>query len=158
MAVYLLHFSRPYKHARHYTGTAKNVQARLRQHAAGRGARLLAVARAAGITWELARVWPGGRERERQLKRQGGASRHCPLCGVTPRGGPPRNRDGSLSRSLTTDAQKLAAGVMTAAQQAEHTALRAGLTAGRTARPAERGPLGDDPWLDQPAGCLPAVR
>jgi hypothetical protein len=34
----------------------------------------------AGIEWQLARVWAGGRERERQLKRQGGASRHCPVC------------------------------------------------------------------------------
>jgi predicted GIY-YIG superfamily endonuclease len=155
MAVYLLHFSEPYKHARHYTGTSKNVQARLRQHAAGRGARLLAVVQAAGITWELARVWPGGRARERQLKRQGGASRHCPLCGITPRGEIPRNRDGSLSRSLTTDAQKQAAGVMTAAQQAAHSELRRGLLGGRSARPAERGPAPDDPWLGQLTGTLP---
>jgi hypothetical protein len=27
--VYLLHFSRPYKHARHYTGWAVNVKRRL---------------------------------------------------------------------------------------------------------------------------------
>ena len=36
---------------------------------------------AAGITWRLARTWPDAtRTRERQLKRQGGASRRCPLC------------------------------------------------------------------------------
>jgi hypothetical protein len=28
----------------------------------------------------LARTWPGGRKRERQLKTQGGASRQCPIC------------------------------------------------------------------------------
>ena len=46
----------------------------------------------------------------------------------------------------TTDAQKYAAGVMTAAQLAEHTALRRGAVTGKPARPAERGPLLDDPW------------
>ena len=67
--VYLLHFDQPYKHARHYVGwTARNVKRRLAEHEAGRGARLLAVVRAAGIGWQLARLWPGGRARERQIK------------------------------------------------------------------------------------------
>jgi predicted GIY-YIG superfamily endonuclease len=83
--VYLLHFERPYKHARHYIGWAEDLEARLALHAAGRGARLLTVVRDAGITWELARTWEGTRHRERQIKIQGGASRCCPLCGVTPR-------------------------------------------------------------------------
>ena len=78
--VYLLHFDQPYKHARHYTGWTDDLAARLARHAAGDGARLLAVVHAAGITWQLARTWEGPRARERQLKRQGGASRHCPLC------------------------------------------------------------------------------
>ena len=78
--VYLLHFSRPYRHARHYTGWASDLAARLADHADGHGARLTAVAKAAGITWTLARTWPGTRARERQLKNQGGASRHCPAC------------------------------------------------------------------------------
>jgi len=72
--VYLLHFERPYRHARHYTGSTDDLTARLGAHRAGQGARLLAVIRAAGIGWDLARTWPGGRVRERQLKRQGGAS------------------------------------------------------------------------------------
>ena len=103
---------------------------------------------AAGIGWQLARMWPGSRARERQIKRQGGHARHCPLCGVRPRA-LPRNRDGSLSRSRTTDAQKHAAGVMTAAELAEHTALRRGaVTGNRPARPnaarcsMTRGPSG----------------
>ncbi len=83
--VYLLHFDRRYGHAGHYTGWAAHLAARLAEHAAGRGARLLAVAKAAGIGWRLARTWPGGRGRERALKRQGGAARRCPLCGVRPR-------------------------------------------------------------------------
>jgi hypothetical protein len=64
---------------------ARDLDARLAEHAGGRGARLLQVAQAAGITWTLARTWAGGRTGERQLKRQGGASRCCPQCGVRPR-------------------------------------------------------------------------
>jgi hypothetical protein len=85
---YLLHFSQPYKHARHYQGWAASsgsLNSRLADHEEGNGARLLQVAKAAGITWTLARTWPGGRGRERQLKNQGGASRRCPECGVIPR-------------------------------------------------------------------------
>ena len=82
--VYLLHFDRPYAHAAHYTGWTTNLAGRLAQHDAGHGARLLAVIRDAGIGWQLARTWTGPRSRERALKRQGGASRRCPLCGVRP--------------------------------------------------------------------------
>jgi predicted GIY-YIG superfamily endonuclease len=84
--VYLIHFDRPYGHARHYTGWSSNLSARLAEHAAGRGARLMAVITSAGIGWQLAWTWAGGRSLERALKTQGGAARRCPLCGVTPRG------------------------------------------------------------------------
>lgn len=83
--VYLLHFDRPYRHARHYCGWTADLAARLAAHQAGRGARLLEVVTAAGIGYRLARTWPGDRGRERRIKRQGGLSRCCPLCGVTPR-------------------------------------------------------------------------
>ena len=160
--MYLLHFDRlyvPYPGAprrdcaRHYVGRAKNVKRRLAEHAAGRGARLLAVVREAGIGWQLARMWPGSRDRERQIKRQGGHARKCPLCGVKPRH-LPRNANGSLSRSRTTDAQKAAAGVMTAVQLAEHTALRRGLVTGKLPRPLGRGPLAEDPWAPRAAPPL----
>jgi predicted GIY-YIG superfamily endonuclease len=78
--VYLVHFTRPYRHARHYTGWTADLDSRLSEHQAGRGARLLQVITEAGIDWTLARTWDGTRERERQLKRQGGASRRCPIC------------------------------------------------------------------------------
>jgi predicted GIY-YIG superfamily endonuclease len=48
--VYLLHFDRPYKRARHYLGWASDLDARLAQHTAGHGARLLEVVHDAGIT------------------------------------------------------------------------------------------------------------
>ncbi|WP_063721688.1 hypothetical protein [Nocardia vinacea] len=83
--VYLLHFERPYRHAKHYTGWTTDLDSRLAEHRAGRGARLLAVIKEAGIGWSLARTWDGNRGRERQLKREGGATRRCPMCGVTPR-------------------------------------------------------------------------
>lgn len=165
--VYLLHFDRPYipydgappvACARHYTGFAAGGPAQLRrrlaQHGTLHGAKIMLAVAAAGITWELARTWPGDRARERQLKTQGSAARRCPLCGVDPRPGDlPRNSDGSVARSLATDAQKAAAGLMTSALLAEHTALRRGLVSGRPARPADRadGPLPDDPWAVLPA-------
>ena len=157
--IYLIHFDQPYKHARHYIGWALDVRRRLAEHAAGRGAHLMSVIKDAGITWQLARTWPGDRNRERAIKRKGGASRCCPLCGVRPQARPaaelPRNRDGSLSRSRITDREKLLAGVMTAAQLAAHTALRHGAVTGKPPRPAERGPAPVDLWLDLPAGSLP---
>lgn len=79
--VYLLHFDRPYQHARHYTGWTTDLPARLAAHRKDSDVKLLRVVRAAGIGWQLARTWPNTtRHRERQLKVQGGASRHCPLC------------------------------------------------------------------------------
>jgi predicted GIY-YIG superfamily endonuclease len=83
--IYLLHFDQPYAHAGHYCGFTTDLPARLAQHTAGHGARLLAVNKAAGIGFRLARTWTGTRATERALKRQGGASRRCPLCGITPR-------------------------------------------------------------------------
>lgn len=83
--VYLLHFDRPYRHAAHYTGWTRDLQGRLACHETGRGARLIAVIQQAGIGWTLARTWRGSRATERALKRQGGASRRCPLCGIHPR-------------------------------------------------------------------------
>lgn len=93
--VYLLHFIDPatgqsarYQHAGHYRGTTDDLPKRLQAHRAGTGARLMQVIKEAGLSFVLARTWPGGRDRERQLKREGGASRMCPECGVKPM--PPR--------------------------------------------------------------------
>ena len=90
--VYLLHFDRRYGHAGHYTGWTSDLTARLAEHAAGRGARLMTVVTAAGIGWHLARTWVGARSLERALKRQGGASRRCPMCGVEPHVSPTPGR------------------------------------------------------------------
>lgn len=83
MAVYLLHFDRPYKHARLYIGyvqSAQHLENRLQEHRSGQGARLLQVVIACGIGFTLARTRDGGRDLERQLKRRKCASRLCPIC------------------------------------------------------------------------------
>lgn len=78
---YLLQFDQRYEHAGHYTGWAEDLDRRLAEHLGGRAARLIEVITQAGIGFRLARTWPGvTRARERQLKRQGGASRYCPIC------------------------------------------------------------------------------
>ena len=78
------HLDAAYKHARHYTGWAIDLNARLEAHRTGRGARLMQVITDAGITWQLARTWPGGRDLERAIKNRHNAPRICPLCSPRP--------------------------------------------------------------------------
>lgn len=93
--IYLLHFERPYKHARHYMGWTTDLEARLERHRQGSGARLLAVIADAGIGWELARTWVGTRYDERRLKRWGGKTRLCPICQRMDRSGAVAGADSS---------------------------------------------------------------
>jgi hypothetical protein len=94
--IYLLHFDQPYMPypgaparscAQHYIGWTLNLPERLRLHQQGRGARLVAVITAAGISFQLARIRSGDRITERAIKRCGGATRYCPVCTQTPRHG-----------------------------------------------------------------------
>jgi hypothetical protein len=79
--IYLLHFDRPYKHARHYLGYAKNFKARFVRHMEGRGARLMAAVAKAGIPVAVARKWPkGDRTPERKLHNRNNNSKLCPIC------------------------------------------------------------------------------
>lgn len=79
--VYLVHIWGGYRHAGHYTGYAHDIDERITEHRASRGARLLQVVNTAGIEWEVVRVWMGaGRKWERILKGRGGARRMCPVC------------------------------------------------------------------------------
>ena len=79
--VYLLHFDRRIAgHAGHYLGWAKNLTARLREHASGRGSRLMAAVVAEGIGWRVARTWEGDRHLEKALKKQREGTKLCPLC------------------------------------------------------------------------------
>ena len=81
--IYMLHFSQPYKHARHYVGWTDDLLDRLDRHASGHGARLVAVITQAGIGFTLVRICEGTRRTERAIKNAGGAPRYCPAC--TPR-------------------------------------------------------------------------
>jgi predicted GIY-YIG superfamily endonuclease len=85
--IYLLCFSRPYRHARHYCGWTEDLIERLCCHASGRGARLMAVIYQAGISFTLVRTCEGTRRTERAIKNAGGAVRYCPLCTSHPRNG-----------------------------------------------------------------------
>lgn len=85
--VYLLHFDKPYRHAKHYVGytAMESLEQRLERHRDGRGARLLAVCVEHGIGFKAVRTWrfksaEAARQKERKLKVSGGASRYCPCC------------------------------------------------------------------------------
>ncbi len=81
--VYLIHFKTPFKHARHYIGFCEfgNLEKRMEKHRNGNGSKLMAAVTAAGIEWEVAKIWENvDRGFERQLKNRNGASRFCPFC------------------------------------------------------------------------------
>jgi predicted GIY-YIG superfamily endonuclease len=78
--VYLIHFRKPYRHARHYLGFTENLDKRITDHLCGMGARLMEVVTNAGIEWLLARTWQGDRKLERRLKGWHNAKLLCPMC------------------------------------------------------------------------------
>jgi hypothetical protein len=81
--VYLIHLDRPLSPdhtCQHYLGWALAPYARLNCHRAGLGARMLQVAVERGIGFRIVRLWPGGRELERQLKAKKCAPLLCPVC------------------------------------------------------------------------------
>lgn len=78
--VYLLHFSSPLSHARHYIGWAKDIDERMEQHQKGRGSCIVAAAIGAGIKLSLVRLWKGDRHFERRLKKRKNAPKLCPIC------------------------------------------------------------------------------
>lgn len=87
--IYLLHFDSPLgneRHsARHYLGFVDSddesaAQARLEEHRAGWGAKITAAANLAGIRYDIVRLMPGDRNRERQIKRTHKLPAYCPIC------------------------------------------------------------------------------
>jgi hypothetical protein len=82
--VYLLHFDRPFHHARHYLGycnDSESLEQRIERHRAGDGAKLLRAVTAAGITFKVVRVWKkGSRKLERRLKAWKKSWQLCPIC------------------------------------------------------------------------------
>lgn len=95
--VYLLHFSRPYWHARHYVGFSTRLESRIRDHRRGRGSPLIAAALGCGIEIFIARRWHQvTRGFERRMHK-----RHvhdvCPICR-----GPRARRCGTARRDPLT--------------------------------------------------------
>jgi predicted GIY-YIG superfamily endonuclease len=86
MTVYLvcldekLGSSHPLGGAGHYLGQTQNLDQRIECHREGRGAKILAAAVARGIGFSVVRTWDGGRDKERQLKRQHNPRKFCPRC------------------------------------------------------------------------------
>jgi len=92
LSVYLLHFSEPlgdldnpHGYAQHYVGWThdETVEARLKSHKAGWGAKITAAAVESGLDLILARVWEDGdHELELWIKRQKQHRRFCPICNL----------------------------------------------------------------------------
>lgn len=82
--VYLIHFDKPYKHARHYLGYVKRPDLLLKRfdrHTSGAGAKLLKVIAKEGIGFSIVRVWPDGDQTfERYLKNRKETPKLCPCC------------------------------------------------------------------------------
>jgi hypothetical protein len=79
--IYLIHFDPAYKHAKHYLGYADNIEPRINAHLHGHGARLTQVARDAGCTLLLVRIWEGAdRTTERKFKNRSHVPMLCPIC------------------------------------------------------------------------------
>ena len=83
--VYLLHFADDLERKRHYLGSCGDLERRMKEHAAGRGAVLTRRFHRAGISFVLARTWEfetnvDARRAEFNFKRGGGASARCPAC------------------------------------------------------------------------------
>jgi predicted GIY-YIG superfamily endonuclease len=78
--VYLLHFGRRYKHARHYVGFTTDLTRRLQQHRGGRSAPLVRAAVADGIEIFLARTWATATVGFERRLHEMGKRLICPIC------------------------------------------------------------------------------
>ena len=81
--VYLLHFDGAVcDHARHYMGWALDIAASVERHRSGTGARLVRAAKLQGLTFTVARIWPGldSAAGLRALKRRKNHRQLCPIC------------------------------------------------------------------------------
>lgn len=84
--VYLLHFHSkisPAHTCQHYIGYALDVKRRINIHRTNPDARLLQVARDRGIGFAVVRLWEGGYNLEKKLKKLKNAPKLCPICSQT---------------------------------------------------------------------------
>lgn len=78
--VYLLHFDTPIHHAQHYLGSCNDLSKRIARHRKGHGARLTQVCVERGISFEVVRIWDGGKVMELKLKSKKNGRKLCPIC------------------------------------------------------------------------------
>jgi len=84
--VYVIHFDKSYRHAKHYTGIAINVEKRMKEHAMGNGARLMQVLKEQDIGFQYAIVseWDNfslAHAEEKRLKTKvKQPKKYCPFC------------------------------------------------------------------------------
>lgn len=82
--VYLIHFTKKFKHAKHYIGAVNGGEPELKKrifhHRKNTGSRLLRALNLAGINWYVVRTWDGGFDLEKQLKAKKDSKSLCPIC------------------------------------------------------------------------------
>lgn len=81
--VFLLHLDRPYRHVRHYVGALTGDPRRSGAPLTVADippSPLLRAIDAAGITFSVARVWPGGASRKDEIQASKAVRRLCPVC------------------------------------------------------------------------------
>ena len=87
--VYLIHFEKAlgkqttHGYAQHYIGfvNGEGLEARMKRHKAGYGAKIMKAVAQRGIEFSVVRVWKNvDRSFERQLKNRKNAPRYCPVC------------------------------------------------------------------------------
>lgn len=82
---YLLHFDRPYQHARHYAGFARDLDKRLKLHRTGQSnCKLMRAVYEAGIGFKVARIWPNTTYAFERRVHGLVLSHICPMCNTHP--------------------------------------------------------------------------
>lgn len=81
--VYLLHFDKPYKHAKHYLGfSVKHPEKdRIPLHSKGQSrVKLMTVLFNQGIGFQVAKIWKNKERGDERKMKSGGHARRCPIC------------------------------------------------------------------------------
>ena len=84
--VYVIHFDRAYKHAKHYTGITINIETRMKKHRNGTGSRLMKVLKENNIGFRFSIIKEGltfseAHAYEKYLKTKiKKPQRFCPIC------------------------------------------------------------------------------
>lgn len=82
--IYILHFDEPLHHARHYIDFSQHIDKRMACHEAGNGSKLMKAIKGKGISFKVARTFPGDRTFERKLHRFKKIKNYCPFCKEKP--------------------------------------------------------------------------